>query len=80
VQRHLLDVLAPVNSSMTTLPEEPNRVIHLNFSPTSVAITNDGQLGFVAMRGGKVAMIDLLERQVIYTVSVLAREGLYNFI
>jgi DNA-binding beta-propeller fold protein YncE len=69
-QHNLLDVLAPVNSGMTTLPEEPNRVIHLDFSPTSVAITNDGQLGFVALRGGKVAMIDLLERQVIYTVSV----------
>jgi DNA-binding beta-propeller fold protein YncE len=69
-KHNLLDVLAPVNSGMTTLPEEPNRVIHLNSSPTSVAITNDGQLGFVALRGGKVAMIDLLERQVIYTVAV----------
>lgn len=69
-QHNLLDVLAPVDASMTALPREPNRVIHPGLAPTSVAITNDGQLGFVALRGGKVAMIDLLERQVIYTVLV----------
>ncbi|HEY6541377.1 MAG TPA: YncE family protein [Ktedonobacteraceae bacterium] len=69
-QHNLLDVLAPVNLGVAALPAEPNRVIHLDYSPTSVAITNDGQLGFVALRGGKVAMIDLLERQVVYTVSV----------
>lgn len=69
-QHDLLDVLAPVNLSVAALPPEPNRVIHLDSPPTSVAITNDGQLGFVALQGGKVAMIDLLERQVVYTVSV----------
>ena len=69
-RHNLLDVLAPVNLSVSPLPAEPNRVIHLDSSPTSVAITNDGQLGFVALRGGKVSMIDLLERQVVYTVSV----------
>lgn len=66
----LLDVLAPVGPDMPTLPKEPDRVIHLGLSPTSVAITSDGQLGFVALRGGKVAMIDLLERQIIYTIPV----------
>ena len=55
---------------MTTLPQEPERVIRLDASPASVAITNDGQLGFVAFEGGKVAMLDLLDRQVAYTVSV----------
>ena len=69
-RHNLLDVLAPVNLNVATLPAEPNRVIHLDSPPTSVAITNDGQLGFVALQGGKVAMIDLLERQVVYTVSV----------
>ncbi|HLQ10091.1 MAG TPA: hypothetical protein VK134_00710, partial [Ktedonobacteraceae bacterium] len=69
-QHNLLDVLASLDESMTALPKEPNRVIHLGLPPISVAITNDGQLGFVALRGGKVAMIDLLERQVIYTVDV----------
>ena len=69
-QHNLLDVLAPVNLNLATVPAEPSRVIHLDSSPMSVAITNDGQLGFVALRGGKVAMIDLLERQVVYTVSV----------
>ncbi|HKV58598.1 MAG TPA: hypothetical protein VJO32_09955, partial [Ktedonobacteraceae bacterium] len=69
-QHNLLDVLAPVGLNMAALPEEPERVIHLSLPPISVAITNDGQLGFVALRGGKVAMIDLLERQIIYTVLV----------
>ena len=69
-QHNLLDVLAPVNLHAASLPPEPGRVVHLASSPMSVAITYDGQLGFVALRGGKVAMIDLLERQVVYTVSV----------
>ena len=69
-QHHLLDVLAPVDPSMTTLPREPEREIRLDAPPASVAITNDGQLGFVAFEGGKVAMLDLLDRQVAYTVSV----------
>lgn len=76
-QHNLLDELAPVNSSTVVLPKEPNRVIHLDAAPSSVAITNDGQLGFVVLRGGKVAMVDLLERQVIYTVSVT---GIPHFI
>ncbi len=38
--------------------------------PEGVAITNDGLLGFIALRGGMVVMLDLLSRQIAYTVNV----------
>ena len=69
-QHGVIDVLSPVDSSITTSPSEPERVIALAAPPQSVAITNDGLLGFVAMQGGKVAMLDLLGRHVIYTLAV----------
>jgi DNA-binding beta-propeller fold protein YncE len=69
-QHNVLDILTPIDAGATTIPKEPNRVIHIDFPPVSVAITNDGLLGFVAERGGKVSMLDLLNRHVIYTVDV----------
>ncbi len=69
-QHNVLDVLSPIDPGTTTLPKEPNRVIDTGVPPEAVAITNDGLLGFVALRGGKVAMIDLLNRHFVYTVSV----------
>ena len=64
-----LVVLTPVFAG-STLPREPNRVIHTDTPPKSVAITNDGLLGFIALRGGKVLMLDLLSRQIAYSVDV----------
>jgi DNA-binding beta-propeller fold protein YncE len=69
-RHNVVDVLAPVDPEMSTLPPEPEHVFHLPASPQSVAITNEGQLGFVAMRGGSVSMLDILGRQIIYTVFV----------
>ncbi len=68
-KHNLLAVLTPVFVG-TTLPKEPNRIIHTDAPPESVAITNDGLLGFIALRGGKVMMLDLLRRQIAYTVNV----------
>ncbi len=68
-KHNLLDILTPVFSG-TTLPKEPSRVIHTDAPPEGVAITNDGLLGFIALRGGKVVMLDLLSRQIAYTVDV----------
>jgi len=48
-QQNQLDVLIPVTAGTTTVPHEPVRIFHLSSSPQSVAITSDGQLGFVAM-------------------------------
>lgn len=69
-ERHnLLAVLTPVFAG-TTLPKEPIRVIHTDAPPESVAITNDGQLGFIALRGGKVMMLDVPSRQIANTIDV----------
>lgn len=56
---------------------EPLRSIHFNAAPTSVAITNDGQLGFVSLKSGQVSMLDLPGKQTITTISV---KGIPSFI
>jgi DNA-binding beta-propeller fold protein YncE len=69
-QHDVLDVLSPVDTSSTVLPKEPERVIHTDGTPESVAITNDGLLGFIALRGGTIAMLDLIAHRLVYTVYV----------
>lgn len=69
-RHHVLDVLTPITTSTTTLPAEPNRLIPTASAPEAVAITNDGLLGFVALQGGKIAMYDLIDRELAFTVSV----------
>ncbi len=69
-QHNVLNVLSPVDTSMTTFPTEPERVIHTDATPESVAITNDGLLGFIALQGGRVAMLDLIAHRLVYTVDV----------
>jgi hypothetical protein len=70
-------VLAPVSSG-SSLPKEPSRTITLHgVVPTSIAITSDGQLGFVALKNGDVAMLDLPGRQTVITLHV---GGSPNFI
>ncbi len=68
-KHNLLAVLTHIFAG-APLPKEPNRVIHTDAPPEAVAITNDGLLGFIALRGGKVAMLDLPGRQIVYTVDV----------
>lgn len=51
-------------------PQEPEQVIHLNGTPESIAITFDGQLGFVALAGGQVAMLDIPGRSLVATIPV----------
>jgi DNA-binding beta-propeller fold protein YncE len=69
-QHNVLNVLSPIDTSMTTFPTEPERVIHTAATPESVAITNDGLLGFIALQGGRVAMLDLIAHRLVYTVVV----------
>ncbi len=64
-------VLTPLAANQTVQPPEPNRVFKLaGVAPQSVAITSDGQLGFVALSGGNVAMIDVPGRTIINTIFV----------
>ncbi len=64
-----LVVLTPVNAGFA-LPHEPGRTIKLSSPPTSIAITSDGQLGFVALAGGSVAMLDIPGRATVTTFHV----------
>jgi DNA-binding beta-propeller fold protein YncE len=68
-KNHQLVVLEPVNAGFA-LPSEPGRTIRLEATPTSVAITSDGQLAFVALQGGKVAMLDIPAHQITKTFDV----------
>ncbi|MFL5625321.1 MAG: hypothetical protein ACJ788_06945 [Ktedonobacteraceae bacterium] len=65
-----IDVLTPLSSDATPLPTEPNHTYKLGVSPQSIAITSDGQLGFVALSGGNVAMIDVPGKEVVDTIFV----------
>ncbi len=65
-----VDVLTPVSVASQSLPREPGRLIALNGSPQSVAITSDGQFGFVALSSGQVVMLDIPGRQIITTINV----------
>jgi DNA-binding beta-propeller fold protein YncE len=65
-----LAVLSPTNPTDAKQPRQPNRVIHTQATPESVAITNDGQLGFVALRNGTVAMLDAPARQIVNVIAV----------
>lgn len=65
-----IDVLAPVLAGMAVVPHEPAYTLPVSGSPQAIAITNDGQLGFVALSGGQVAMLDIPGRSTIKTIAV----------
>lgn len=65
-----LDVLIPVTAGSSQTPQEPVRIIALSGSPQSVAITNDGALGFVALSNGQVLMLDVPGRKVVSSFAV----------
>jgi DNA-binding beta-propeller fold protein YncE len=69
-QHNQLEVLAPVLANTVVTPEEPSRIIPLSGSPQSVAITSDGQLGFVALAGGQVVMLDIPGRSIVTSIAV----------
>lgn len=69
-QHNQLDVLAPITMNVTPVPPEPATVIHLNSAPQSVAITSDGQLGFVALANGQVLMLDIPGRSIVTSIGV----------
>jgi len=68
-QHNRIIVLTPINAGFT-LPHEPARMIDFKASPQAVAITSDGQLGFVALSDGNLAMLDIPGRQLISTTFV----------
>jgi DNA-binding beta-propeller fold protein YncE len=69
-QNQQLEVLTPWTPGTDPALHEPNRIIHLHSAPQSVAITSDGQLGFVALSDGKIMMLDVPGRQTVNTIDV----------
>ncbi len=65
-----VDVLNPITSPTPPLPTEPGHVIKLGVAPQSIAITSDGQFGFIALAGGNVAMLDVPGKTIFDTVFV----------
>src|SRR5207247_10703860 len=69
-QHKQLDVLAPIVADTTVTQHEPARIIPLSSAPQSVAITSDGQLGFVALSNGQVLMLDVPGRSIVTSIAV----------
>ncbi len=65
-----IDVLDPIVVNNTSFPREPLYKLSFSSAPQSVAITSDGQFGFIALEGGDVAMLDIPGHQVITTIHV----------
>ncbi|MGZ3611757.1 MAG: YncE family protein [Ktedonobacteraceae bacterium] len=70
LKHNQLDVLAPIVADTTEAQQEPVQIIHLKGTPQSVAITSDGQLGFVALANGQVLMLDIPSRTSIKSITV----------
>jgi hypothetical protein len=70
IKHNQLDVLAPIVADTAVAQQEPAHIIHLQSTPQSVAITSDGQLGFVALSNGQVLMLDIPSRSSITTIRV----------
>lgn len=70
-----LDQITPPDPTATTAPHEPAYTYELDAAPQSVAITSDGQFGFVALSTGQVAMLDIPGRQVIQSIAVGGNPG-----
>ncbi len=69
-QNNQLDVLAPITPGTKSVQPEPEHIFHLSGSPQSVAITSDGQFGFVALSNGQVLMLDIPARSTIASITV----------
>lgn len=69
-QHNQLDVLTPVAAGTPFPAREPVRTLHLKSSPRSVAITSDGQLGFVALANAQVLMLDIPGRHSVTSIAV----------
>lgn len=65
-----LDIVTPPGPGALAPPREPAAVYHLDAAPRSVAITSDGQFGFIALETGAVAMLDIPGRQVVRVIPV----------
>jgi DNA-binding beta-propeller fold protein YncE len=73
LHHHQIAVLSPVRVNDAVGPKEPRRRVNVASAPQAVAITSDGQLGFIALEDGNVAMLDVPARQIITTIHIGGR-------
>jgi len=69
-QHNQVDVLTPVTAGTPAMPQEPAQILRFSSSPRSIAITSDGQFGFVALANGQVLMLDIPGRSTIASIAV----------
>jgi DNA-binding beta-propeller fold protein YncE len=65
-----VESITPPGSGALKAPREPAAVYHLDAAPRSVAITSDGQFGFIALDTGAVVMLDVPGRQIVRVIPV----------
>jgi DNA-binding beta-propeller fold protein YncE len=73
LQHHQIVVLSPINPGMPTQTGKIVQHLPMTAPPVAIAITSDGQLGFVALLDGHVVMLDIPGRRVVTTFTVGGR-------
>lgn len=68
--QHQVVVLSPFDPDHPTTSGKVIRRLPVAGTPVSIAITSDGQLGFVAEQGGYVSLFDIPGRRLITTFTV----------
>jgi DNA-binding beta-propeller fold protein YncE len=70
LQHRQIVVLSPITPGQSARTGQIVQRLPMTAPPVAVAITSDGQLGFVALQDGHVVMLDVPGRRVITTLTV----------
>jgi DNA-binding beta-propeller fold protein YncE len=70
LQHHQVVVLSPITLGQQVQTGKIVQRLPMTAPPVAVAITSDGQLGFVALQDGHVVMLDIPGRRVVTTFTV----------
>jgi DNA-binding beta-propeller fold protein YncE len=70
LQHHQVVVLSPITPGQSAQTGKVVQRLPMSASPVAVAITSDGQLGFVALQDGHVVMLDIPGRRIVTTITV----------
>jgi len=70
LQHHQIVVLSPINPGQPVQTGKIVQRLPMTAPPVAIAITSDGQLGFVALQDGHVVMLDIPSRRIVTTFTV----------
>ena len=70
IKQRQVFVLTPITPGQVVQTGKVVQRLPMQSEPEAVAITSDGQLGFVALQNGQVVMLDIPGRRVVTTFSV----------